>query len=263
MNLERFLANKGVPRLIFCTGAGLSKESGIATFRDAAGEGLWDEVSVDTVCNIATFDINYHLIHNFYNKMRTGLKDYEPNAGHYFIAEMQQKYGDDLVMHITANVDDLVERAGGSAMHVHGFLTEVVEPYSTNSQDYTVRDIGYENFTPTPGVISKPNIVMFGENFWFQNGVRKNIYDDLYKVLDNITHRDTIIVIGSSDTVIPWSVYAGLATPAEVMNVNPEKHDNDDYFTTNVYSSITESLDTIEEFISERMDHKVFSDEEY
>lgn len=263
MNLNGFLANNGVPRLIFCTGAGLSKESGIQTFRDAAGEGLWDGVSVDEVCNIATFGINYYKIHDFYNKMRTGLKNYEPNAAHHFIAEMQRKFGDDRVMHITANVDDLVERAGGSAMHVHGFLTEVVEPYSTNSNDYEVRDIGYEDFTPTPGIISKPNIVMFGEGFVFTDGVRKNIYEDLYKVLDNITERDTVIVIGSSDTVIPWSIYVGLATPAEVLNVNPEEHEKDDYFTYNLREPITEALDVIEEYVLKRMEYEDFTGVEY
>lgn len=263
MNLERFLANKGRPRLVFATGAGLSKESGIQTFRDAAGEGLWDGVSVDTVCNIATFDINYDLIHRFYNKMRVGLKDHEPNVGHEFISRMQQMYDDDTVIHITANVDDLAERAGGTAMHVHGFLTEIVEPYSTNTHDYNIRDIGYTEHTPTKGVISKPNIVMFGEGFWFKDGVRKNIYDDLYKVLDSLTAEDTVIVIGSSDTVIPWSIYAGLATNAEVVNVNPEAHENDDYFTYNLYQPISEAVEFLEQYVHERLHVPDFTNEEY
>lgn len=263
MNLESFLANKGQPRLVFATGAGLSKESGIQTFRDAAGEGLWDGVSVDTVCNIATFDINYNLIHKFYNQMRVGLQNHEPNIGHDFIAKMQQIYGDGRVMHITANVDDLAERAGGSAMHVHGFLTEVVEPYSTNSSDYEVRDIGYTEHTPTKGVISKPNIVMFGEGFWFTGGVRKAIYDDLYKVLDSLTAEDTVIVIGSSDTVIPWSIYAGLATNAQVVNVNPEPHENDDYFTYNLYQPITEAVNVLEDYAHQRLHVPDFTNAEY
>lgn len=253
MDLSGFLNNNAVPRLIFCTGAGLSKESGILTFRDADGEGLWDNVSIDEVCNIATFHINYEKIHKFYNHMRSGLKNYEPNAGHFFIAEMQKKYGDDRVMHITANVDDLIERAGGSAMHVHGFLPEIIDPYSTNTSNYQVRNIGYEEFIPTPGVISKPNVVMFGESFSFIDGVRKPIYDDMYKVLNNVNNRDTFIVIGSSDTVIKWSVYAGLATAAEVVNINPEPHENDDYFTTNIYQPVTEVLDELENYIEERM----------
>lgn len=263
MNLNGFLENNTVPRLIFCSGAGLSKESGIQTFRDAMGDGLWDGVSVDEVCNIANFHVNYNKIHAFYNSMRTGLKNFEPNDGHNLIAEMQKKYGDDRVMHITANVDDLAERAGGSAMHVHGFLTEIVEPYSTNSSEYAVRDIGYENFTPTDGVLAKPNIVMFGETFWFNNGVRKPLYDDLYKVLDSATPKDTFIIIGSSDTVIRWSLHAGLCTPSEVLNVNPEPHKDDDLFTYNLYQGMGESIEHITEYVEGRMNETVLSGKEY
>lgn len=263
MNLELFLANKGLPRLVFASGAGLSKESGLTTFRDADEEGLWDKFSIDEICNIATFEINYQKVHAFYNQMRAGLATVGPNVAHYMIAEFQQIYGDDRVLHITANVDDLCERAGGTAMHVHGKLTEIVEPYSTNTEQYSVRDIGYEPHVPTPGIISKPNIVMFGEGFWFTEGKRKQIYDDLYKVLDNLTERDTVIVIGSSDTVIPWSVYAGLATPAQTLNINPEPHDNDDYFNDNIYMSITECITPVREFVAERMKWNDYEGLEY
>lgn len=253
MNLNSFLQNNETPRLIFCTGAGLSKESGIPTFRDAAGDGLWDNVSVDIVCNIAHFMTHYDAVHEFYNKMRVGLQNFEPNPGHYFIERMQHLYGDDRVIHITANVDDLAERAGGSAMHVHGRLTEVVSPFSVNSEDYEVTDIGYTEFTPTPGIVSKPNIVMFGETFWFDNGVRKPIYNDLYKVLDSANARDTFIIIGSSDSVIPWSVYAGLATASQTVNINPEPHDKDEHFSYNLYSPIGDVLGTLNDYVTARM----------
>ncbi|QXO11807.1 hypothetical protein pEaSNUABM44_00111 [Erwinia phage pEa_SNUABM_44] len=263
MELESFLLNRGQPRLVFATGAGLSKESGINTFRDADDEGLWDQYNVDEICNIATFHINYQKVHHFYNMLRVNLANVEPNIGHHIIAEYQQLYGHDRVLHITANVDDLAERAGGTAMHVHGKLTEVVEPYSTNSEDYEVLTVGYENFTPTPGIISKPNIVMFGEGYWFTDGVRKPIYDDLYRVLDNLTSQDTVIIIGSSDTVIPWSVYVGLATPAETLNVNPEAHEKDDYFTYNMYQPISNSVTMIDQYVHSRMDRSDYSNEEY
>lgn len=263
MNLDDFLANKGLPRLVFASGAGLSKESGLTTFRDADEEGLWDKFSIDEICNIATFEINYQKVHAFYNQMRQGLANVNPNIAHFMIAEMQLRYGHDRVIHITANVDDLCERAGGTAMHVHGKLTEIIEPYSTNNENYKIKDIGYESHTPTPGIISKPNIVMFGEGFWFTEGKRKVIYDDLYKVLDNLTENDTVVVIGSSDTVIPWSVYAGLATPAQTLNINPEPHDNDDYFNNNIYMSITECIVPVQEYIAERMDLMNFDGIEY
>lgn len=253
MNLNNFLDNKGLPRLVFATGAGLSQESGLSTFRDAGDDGLWEKFNIDEICNIATFDLNYKKVHDFYNIMRTGLSSVEPNAGHYLIAELQKKYGTDRVLHISANVDDLSERAGGEVMHVHGKLTEIIEPYSINTEKYEVKDIGYTNFTPTPGTYSKPNIVMFGEGFWFNDGIRKPIYDDLYKVLDNLTDKDTVIVIGSSDTVIPWSVYAGLVTAAQTLNINVESHENDDLFDRNLYSSVVDVINTITEYVDERM----------
>jgi len=263
MNLERFLQNKGAPRIVFCTGAGLSKESGINTFRDAAEEGLWDQVDVDQVCNIANFNVNYHMIHDFFNKMRVGLQNYEPNIGHHMIAEIERMYGDENVIHITANVDDLVERAGGTAMHVHGYLTEVVEPYSTNDQNYSVRDIGYTEHTPTPGVISKPNIVMFGDVFRFTDGVRKTVYGEMGEIIDNLTSKDVVVVIGSSDTVIPWSIYMGIGTPALVINVNPEPHDNDDLFDYNLYMPMSEAVNTVEAYLHEHMEVMSHNEEDY
>ncbi len=260
MDLNAFLGNTETPRLIFCTGAGLSKDSGIPTFRDANGSGMWDNVSVDAVCNIANFYVNYNLVHSFYSHMRQALPTYQPNEGHDFIARMQKLYGDDRVLHITANVDDLAERAGGTAMHVHGKLTEVVEPYSMTSPDYAVRDIGYADFKPTDGVVSKPNIVMFGESFWFNEGKRQPLYNDLYKVLDSARGKDTFIIIGSSDMVIKWSVLAGLSTASSTLNINPEMHDDDGYFTHNVYAAFNDRIESIEEYITARMGIKETSE---
>lgn len=263
MNLESFLANKGARRIVFCTGAGLSKESGINTFRDAADEGLWDQVDVDQVCNIANFDINYDLIHDFFNKMRVGLQNHEPNTGHYMIAAMERCYGEENVIHITANVDDLIERAGGTALHVHGLLTEVVEPYSTNTNNYEVRDIGYTEHTPTPGIISKPNIVMFGDVYRFTDGIRKTVYGEMGQIIDNLTSNDVVVVIGSSDTVIPWSIYMGVGTRATVINVNPEPHENDDLFDYNLYMTTTEAVGTLTAYLNDHMENLPYNEEEY
>lgn len=258
MNLERFLLNSDrIPRLVFASGAGLSKESGINTFRDAQEDGLWEQHSIDEVCNIATFYVNYEKVHNFYNMRRQALSTVEPNIGHELIARIEQLYGEDRVIHITANVDDLTERAGGTAMHVHGKLTEVIEPFAQNNKDYVIKNIGYNEHIPTPGIISKPNVVLFGEADWYTEGKRKPIYDDMYKVLDSLRPMDTVIVIGSSDTVIPWSVYAGLATSAQTLNVNPMEHDNDDYFTFNLYHPITQAANMVEQFITDRMNYSI------
>lgn len=251
MNLERFCMNSNVPRLVFCTGAGLSAESGITTFRDAGGEGLWDTYDLDEVCNIAKFDVNYNKVHRFYNERRMGLANVFPNAAHKFLAEMELLYGEDRVMHITANVDDLAERAGGTAMHVHGSLLEVVEPFKW--EGYEVINVGYNEYIPKPNITAKPAVVMFGEFWRYENGRRKPLYDDRDKVLKTLNANDTVIVIGSSDTVIMWSALAGFGTPAQTMNINPEEHEFDHAFTHNIYTPATESIDDMLDFIQERM----------
>jgi NAD-dependent deacetylase len=250
MDLERFLMNRKVPRLVFATGAGLSAESGIRTFRDSE-DGLWEEYDIDDVCNISTFESNYKLVHKFYSERRQQLSTVHPNDAHGMIADFQKRYGDDRVIHITANVDDLAERAGGSAMHVHGNLREVIEPWSWN--DYAVKDIGYNDFIPTDGIKSKPNVVMFGECFRYEHGLRKELYTDRDEVLASLSTQDTVIVIGSSDTVICWSILAGMGTPAYAINVNPEKHDNDYMFQHNIFKTACNAIDDIKNIVIGRM----------
>lgn len=222
MNLEKFIKTKG--KILFLTGAGLSKESGIPTFRDAAEQGMWEQFDIDDVCNISTFRKNYYMVHAFYNERRVALKDVEPNIGHEFIAELQKQLSTDRVMHITANVDDLAERAGGEAMHIHGSLLEIVEPWTI--ADYEVHNIGYNVHHASDEVISKPNVVLFGESYRYEDGVRKPLYDDMYKVIDSLKPEDVVIVIGSSDTVVQWSVMVGKCGALSI-NVNPVEHDMD------------------------------------
>lgn len=254
MDLERFLMNRKVPRLVFATGAGLSAASGIRTFRDS-DDGLWEEYDIDDVCNISTFHKNYDLVHAFYSARRQELSTVNPNAAHEMIAEFQKRYGDDRVIHITANVDDLAERAGGTAMHVHGNLLEVVEPWSWNS--YAVKNVGYNDFIPTEGITSKPNVVMFGECYRYEDGRRKELYTDRDAVLASLSTNDTVIVIGSSDTVICWSILAGMGTPAYAVNVNPEKHESDYMFQDNIYQTAVDAIDDMKHVITGRMDYVI------
>lgn len=251
LELDEFLKNKGKRRIVFLTGAGLSKESGINTFRDS-DDGLWEEYDPAVICNIGSFYHNYNEVHNFYNALRSNLKNVEPNIGHYLISEIQKKYSGN-VIHLTANVDDLCERAGGSAIHMHGNLTEVVENYSLIGQNYKVLDVGYEYYIPNPNIVAKPNVVMFGETIWFDKGIRKDLYDDRNKVLHNLTQDDLVIIIGSSDTVIRWSVLIGMSTPAQTINVNPEYKDSDTYYKYNLYKPITEVIPVLENYIDLHM----------
>lgn len=250
MNLERFKLQQQ-PRLLFCTGAGLSAESGICTFREANGEGLWDEYDLNIVCNIAKFSTHYNTVHRFYNKRRTELANVHPNAAHQFISDMEKLYGEDRVMHITANVDDLVERCGGTAMHVHGSLLEIVEPFTW--EGYDVINIGYNEYTPKEGIVAKPAVVMFGEQWRYENGRRKDIYADMLSVVGTMKPQDTIVVIGSSDTVLNWSGIVGAGTESYTINVNPEEHEMDLLFNQNFYKPATQAIDDVLEVVSKRM----------
>jgi NAD-dependent deacetylase len=252
MDLQKFLDNKGKKRLLVVSGAGLSAESGISTFRYDE-DALWENTNVNHVCNIANLSSHYFTVHSFYNTLRVNLKDKQPNAAHHTIAELEKQYGDDLFLHITTNVDDLYERAGGTAMHLHGDLLEVIENYSLADNSYKVVNVGYNAYIPKDGVYAKPNIVMFGEYERYVGGDRVNLYEDRNKVLASLTDLDTVLIIGSSDTVIKWSMMIG-CSPAYTYNVNIRKSANDWMFTEKIYEPASKAIPQIKNAVLLRMD---------
>ncbi len=109
------------PRLVVSTGAGISAESGISTFRDA--DGLWENYPVMDVCSADGFARNPALVHEFYNARRRQLFEVRPNEAHRILAGLEKNFEVDV---ITQNVDDLHERAGSSHVtHLHGELMKV------------------------------------------------------------------------------------------------------------------------------------------
>lgn len=252
MDLQKFLDNTGKRRLLVISGAGLSADSGISTFRYDE-DALWENTNVNHVCNIANLSAYYYKVHSFYNTLRVNLKDKEPNAAHFAISDLESIYGDERFLHITTNVDDLYERAGGTAMHLHGNLLEVVEGYSLADNGYNVIDVGYNAYTPQEGVFAKPNIVMFGESERYVDGKRIPLYEDRNKVLASLTELDTVIVVGTSDLVIQWSSMAG-CSPAYTYCVNIRKNENDWMFTQKIYQPAIKAIPTIIDDVIMRMD---------
>ena len=108
--MDRFILNNKVSRVLFCTGAGASAESGIPTFRDS--NGLWKMYDPKYLASAEALNIDPEAVNLFYNERREKLGTVEPNYFHYFVTIMQEKYGEDRVGVITTNVDDLHERAG-------------------------------------------------------------------------------------------------------------------------------------------------------
>ena len=144
------------PILVVSTGAGMSAESGIQTFRDAGG--LWENYPVMQVASAEGFRRDPELIHKFYNARRHELVKAQPNEGHRILAELEKDYD---VYIITQNVDDLHERAGSSrVLHLHGELMKI---RSINNPDYTERlDIEHLDTTPASRYIRGDRYVARG-----------------------------------------------------------------------------------------------------
>lgn len=183
-------------KIVVFTGAGISKESGIDTFRDKGG--LWDTYSVEDVASISGWHKDKELVLEFYNKRRRELEFVEPNLAHTLLADLEEFYD---VTIITQNVDDLHERAGSSNMiHLHGSLTSA----KTEDNDLGI-NIGYRdiNIGDTPFTIGayeystdleqlRPDIVWFGENV-----------PNMNPAYEHVLEADIFVVVGTSLQVYP------------------------------------------------------------
>ncbi|MBA5630635.1 SIR2 family NAD-dependent protein deacylase [Moheibacter lacus] len=174
-------------KIVVLTGAGISAESGISTFRDA--NGLWENHDIMEVASIEGWRRNPELVLNFYNLRRKQLKEVQPNSAHYFLKELEEKY--DVVV-ITQNVDDLHERAGSSKIiHLHGELLKVRSEKDENlildwSEDINIGDVAAD------GSQLRPHIVWFGE-----------LVPKLEEAIEEILTADIMLVIGTSLQVYP------------------------------------------------------------
>jgi NAD-dependent deacetylase len=181
-------------KLVLFTGAGISAESGISTFRDS--NGLWENYDPMQVASLATWRNNYKLVHDFYNARRRDIEQAQPNLAHEIAARWQAEYGCEI---ITQNIDDLFEKAGAHALHVHGNITEMKCVACG-----LVWDIGYNDYVDgmaCPNTLKKcqckklkPNVVFFGE-------VAPN-YPKMYNILASLGKDDVIVVCGTSGQVI-------------------------------------------------------------
>ena len=174
-------------QLVFLTGAGMSAESGISTFRDAGG--LWENYDVMKVASIEGWYENPALVQQFYNERRAQLATVEPNEGHRIIAGLEETFK---VSIITQNVDNLHERAGSSnVVHLHGELTKVC-----NEKKTQVFDIGFEPVLPgakaEDGSRLRPFIVWFGE-----------AVPMIEKAAEIVSEADIVVIIGTSMQVYP------------------------------------------------------------
>lgn len=144
--------------IVMLTGAGVSADSGVETFR--AADGLWAKHNIEDVCTPEALARNPKLVLDFYNARRRQLKSVEPNAGHIAAARLEEFFNVDI---ITQNVDNLHERAGSSkVLHLHGELTKCRSMKDPSYICETLGDVNIGDLCPAGGQL-RPHIVFFGE----------------------------------------------------------------------------------------------------
>jgi len=202
-------------KIAILTGAGVSKESGLSTFRDA--DGLWENERVQDVADIHGWYRNPEKVINFYNKLRTGLKNHNPNKAHKIIAELEKNFE---VTVITQNVDNLHEKAGSTnVIHLHGELTKVRGENIIYDMPNVkgIKDIGYSEIhigdKSDQGYQLRPHIVWFGE-----------AVPNLTIAARAVNEADIMLVVGTSLVVYPAAGlinYVKKGTPIYLVDPTP------------------------------------------
>lgn len=232
-------------KIAVLTGAGVSAESGISTFRDA--NGLWDNYNVEDVATLEGWNRNPALVLDFYNQRRRELATVRPNAAHLAIASLEDKYD---VTVITQNIDNLHERAGSTRIiHLHGELTKVRPENRCNERngfsEESVFDIGYGDInlgdTSAEGVQLRPHIVWFGE------AVPK-----IEQAIDVVEAADILLIVGTSLQVYPAAglyAYAKASTPIYI--IDPKDVPVRDGRITHIKDVATRGMEKFIEIISQ------------
>lgn len=219
-------------KVVIFSGAGISAESGLSTFRDSGG--LWEEYKIEEICQSGCLSWNRENTLAFYDKRREQLNNAKPNYAHEQIAKLQAKYPQDIAI-ITQNVDDLFERVGcKEVLHLHGFL-----PNIRCEKCSTTQTIGYTKqerslTCKACGGSLRPDIVFFGES--------APMYEHLYDAMED---SECLVIIGSSGNVVAMDNFA-LHVKVAILN-NLEKSDaiNERVYTKVIYKKATEAVDEI------------------
>lgn len=195
-------------KCVILTGAGISAESGLQTFRDSGG--LWEGYRVEDVCTPAAFARSPQTVIDFYNARRRAAAAAEPNAAHFALADLERAYD---VQIITQNVDDLHERAGsGKVLHLHGELNKLRSTVDENEilpwqGDQTLAD------RDSRGRPLRPHIVWFGEAV--------PLIEEAVRLVEAA---DIVIVVGTSLKVYPAASllhYARFGVPMYLIDPKP------------------------------------------
>ncbi len=214
-------------RLVVLTGAGISADSGLQTFRDA-GTGLWEGYDINEVATPEGWLKNPALVLEFYNMRRQNVANAKPNAAHFALAGLQQYFD---VHIVTQNIDDLHERAGSTdVLHLHGHIFQMRSEYD-EALVQPVTDNMYIGQLAPDGAQMRPNIVWFGEAVpMMEQAIEKALYADIF------------VIIGTSLQVYPAAGllnYVPGTTPKFVVDKNiPDQVTHRQIHAVNAHAAI-------------------------
>jgi len=216
--------------IVILTGAGLSAESGLATFRDK--DGIWAKYDYRDVATPEGFRANPQLVHDFYNQRRRGLQGVAPNAAHLALARLEREHEGSVTV-ITQNIDPLHEAAGSRKLiHMHGELSKALCALCGARHSWT-DDLGLK--TPCPGCQKtggmRPDVVWFGEMPY-----------EMERIYETLARADLFLSIGTSGNVYPAAGFVAVTreSGAHTVELNLEPSDGADLFHEAIHGPATQ-----------------------
>ena len=232
----------GKKKSVVLTGAGVSAESGISTFRDNGG--LWDRYDVNDVASIDGWFRNRKLVLDFYNLRRAELEKARPNAAHLAIAALENRYE---VTVVTQNVDNLHERAGSTKIiHLHGELTKVrpeTGVYDSSFSEAEIIDVGYSAVhlgdTAPNGSQLRPHIVFFGESV-----------PKIDAAISVVERADILLIVGTSLQVYPAAgLYRYAPSGCPIYIIDPKEVPVADPRITQIREVASRGMEIFQEYL--------------
>ncbi len=221
-----------IRNIVILTGAGISAESGLQTFR--AADGLWEGHRVEDVATPEAFIRDPALVHEFYDARRARLGEVEPNAAHVALARLDAEWPGELLI-VTQNVDDLHERAGAKRLlHMHG---EVLKGWclACNARFGWAGDMGEEGVCPACGTVGcvRPDIVWFGEMPY-----------EMQRIEAALQGCDVFVSIGTSGAVYPAAGFVETARycGAKTLEINLEPSQGSIFFDERRYGPASDEV---------------------
>ena len=221
-------------KMVVLSGAGISAESGVKTFRDS--NGLWENHRIEDVASFEGFQKNPQMVLDFYNARRKQLREVKPNNAHLILAEFEAFFDVEI---ITQNVDDLHERAGSTKItHLHGELLKVRPIDSETEILQWEEDLNVGDFN-AKGIQLRPHIVWFGE-----------MVPEMEKAIKLTAEADIFLIIGTSMQVYPAAGLINYVPPScEVFVIDPNLENMYAKYENFFKTSATEGIKKLRELL--------------